>query len=392
MKILFVIGLAPLANFRTKGYAVINRIKEYKKLGIECEIVCPVNYFSSDILGRITEKRASYPRTRTRILGDIEIQYPRYYSIPRKSGIFRIVEPSIEITKPDLIITHWGPTGWGSLPAAKRAGILFIQYFHGSDIHTIPKKNKYCLRETRRLLTESNLCFFVSNDLQNKAEGLIGRKIRNGYVIPNGIDPAIFKLLDLSAVCEFRRSLGISSNKKIIGFVGNLIPIKGLLDFPGIIRELKMNFRKSDLFFIFVGDGPLKPYLEKSLRSTKFEFIFTGEVKPETVAQYLNLFDVMILPSLKEGWPCVVLESFACGTPVISSNNGGGSEIIEQLPMCGKIVNRDNDFAYRFASEIDKILSVKKERECLSQKSRVFSWKELVKREISIINSSCANK
>jgi len=53
----------------------------------------------------------------------------------------------------------------------------------------------------------------------------------------------------------------------------------------------------------------------------------------DDVYKYMELMDVLILPSRNEGWQCVVLEAQACGVPVVGSDNWGISEVIEDGGM-----------------------------------------------------------
>ena len=91
--------------------------------------------------------------------------------------------------------------------------------------------------------------------------------------------------------------------------------------------------------------------------------------------------DVMILPSKNEGWPCVVLEAQACGVPVVGSSNGG---IPEAIGDGGIVVEEGEDFEKRFAEAVVELLKNPIERDYLRERALGFSWKNIVKQEVTV--------
>ena len=82
------------------------------------------------------------------------------------------------------------------------------------------------------------------------------------------------------------------------------------------------------LIFLIIGDGPLKMNIEdsNSLINEKTELI--GWVDDEKLSEYLNRMKILIIPSYTEGLPNVMLESMACGTPVLANSVGSIPDII----------------------------------------------------------------
>ena len=70
--------------------------------------------------------------------------------------------------------------------------------------------------------------------------------------------------------------------------------------------------------------------MQKTLLKNNFSdnITFLGHVSHEDLPSYYNMADILTLPSDMEGIPMVILESLACGTPVVSSNVGGIPDII----------------------------------------------------------------
>jgi glycosyltransferase involved in cell wall biosynthesis len=111
--------------------------------------------------------------------------------------------------------------------------------------------------------------------------------------------------------------------------------------------------------------------------------IFTGRLPQKDVAKYMSAMDVMVLPSRNEGWPCVVLEAQTCGTCVVGSSNGG---IPEAIGFDEYVVKEGENFEERFVRKVIDVLKSSYDRNKLIQRAKEFTWEEIVRREISILN------
>lgn len=137
-------------------------------------------------------------------------------------------------------------------------------------------------------------------------------------IIPNGIDLNRFKFLP-ELRNRLRSELGISPSTIIIGHIGQFIIAKNhsfLID----LME-KMTNEGLDIKLFCVGDGPLLCDIKKLVRNKGLEnkVIFPGRTaEPE---KYFQIFDIMVMPSLHEGLPFVLLEAQASLLPVIVSSN-----------------------------------------------------------------------
>ena len=115
-------------------------------------------------------------------------------------------------------------------------------------------------------------------------------------------------------------------DKKIILYVGNLLPHKNL---NGLLEGFAQMKSRENCRLVLVGkafDGRTRETREKELGLEGLT-IHAGMVSQEDLVNFYNLADLFVLPSLYEGFGLPVLEAFACGTPVACSNTSSLPEV-----------------------------------------------------------------
>ena len=281
-----------------------------------------------------------------------------------------------------IIHAHWVyPHGYIATLLAKKYHIPSIVTAHGSDIHTIPQKNRTVKKYTLKTLNSADKVIFVSHALLDSATEL-GYSGENAVVIPNGIDMKYFYPMEKEEA--LKRTGWKQTKRHVVGFVGNLIPVKRADKFVEIFSEIQRQIL--DVEFILIGDGDLTDDIRSSISDAGLTVTFAGRVPHEDVCCWMNLFDVMILPSRNEGWPCVVLEAFGCGTPVVGSQNGGVAEAIGGL--CPSVAEGDG-FEKRFADAVCEVLTGECpiEIDSLISRAKEYTWETTVKKEIDVYMS-----
>jgi glycosyltransferase involved in cell wall biosynthesis len=154
--------------------------------------------------------------------------------------------------------------------------------------------------------------------------------LKNIQVIYNGVDLNVFK--PKSNLDELKIKYNIPLQKFIVLFVAELSlanPFKGGDILIEIINEFK---NRSDILFLTIGGNSSDYPNVISLPYIADEVI---------ISDLYGLSDVMLYPTKADNLPLVVLESMACGTPVISSNIGGISEIIDDTKN-GFLIDENN--------------------------------------------------
>jgi len=87
--------------------------------------------------------------------------------------------------------------------------------------------------------------------------------------------------------------------------------------------------KRKDIKFIILGKGPLEHYLKKKIEQLHIDDSVELYGFVDNVYNYILHFDIVIIPSLWEGFPVVALESMACGKPIIATKAGDMPEIIQ---------------------------------------------------------------
>ncbi len=143
-------------------------------------------------------------------------------------------------------------------------------------------------------------------------------------VVYNGLD--FSEIPKINEIKSSKKEMDFE-DKKVIGMVANFRGMKGHACFIEMTEFLLKE--RSDLHFIFVGEGCEKVQYEEQVqkRGIALHFHFLGRVS--LIYEALNLMDIFVLPSEWEGFPVSILEAMAWGIPVIATNVGGVPEIVE---------------------------------------------------------------
>lgn len=162
-------------------------------------------------------------------------------------------------------------------------------------------------------------------------------------IVPNSLDEKEYFIKEKSQILTERHHL---QNSKIILTICRLSPAeRDNKGYAKVIRALPEALRSvPDAKYLLVGGGDDLDNMKSLVKELHLEnkVILTGPAKQEEMVDYYNLADVFILPSLREGFPALVLlESLACGRPVIGGNQEGAERALLNGEL-GLIVDAEN--------------------------------------------------
>jgi len=249
----------------------------------------------------------------------------------------------------DIVHTHCHKPNTTGRLAAKLAGVpVVITNEHNVDSW----KSNWQLTLDRRLATYSDRIIAVSEAVKNFYVENANIPADKFEVIYNGVDLDFWQnnILSQETIAEKKTKLGLSQDDKVIVNIGRLHPQKGHEYLFRAVRKIIP--RMKNLKFLIVGDGSMKDSLEllSERLGIKKYVIFTG--KRDDIKDILCFSDISVLSSIREGFSNVILESMACGKPVIATDVGGNNEIIIDGENGFIVPSRDED------TLADKILAL----------------------------------
>ncbi len=237
-------------------------------------------------------------------------------------GIFIVTPLVILLEKPDVIHSHGLVAGTAGVFWGRIFGIRSVISTH--NIYNIPETGVY-RRYVTCLFNNASFVLCLSEQSAREIRVLTGES-KNIKVFTYWIDLKRFKKIINAKVI-----LGWSG-KFVVLFVGRLVAEKGIQELLEAMKSWNKN-----IYLAIAGDGPLKDSV-KSMKSNISNLIYLGKIGQENLSLYYSASDVLIIPSThEEGFGRVILESLACGTPVIGARRGAIPEAMDDT--VGELIN-----------------------------------------------------
>ena len=160
-------------------------------------------------------------------------------------------------------------------------------------------------------------------------------------MIPNGVNADVYGENKKDDLASFRSKFALPQ-EKIVLFVGRLVYEKGV---HVLVNAIPKVLGKVDAKFIIVGNGYMKDQLSELVKGMGFthKVLFTGFVDDETLTKLQRCADVSVVPSLFEPFGIVALEAMAAKSPLVVSDTGGLSEIVEHDVDGAKVYTSNPD-------------------------------------------------
>ncbi len=230
--------------------------------------------------------------------------------------------------KCEIVHTHSSKAGILGRLAARIAKTKFILHtVHGwsfNEYQPLLIKRLFILLEKIAARWTTKLICVSKKDIETALKYKIANREKI-VLIRYGISKEAFQFQNLN-IAEKRAELVIKNNGPIVAMVSCLKPQKSPQDYIKAAAIVKKDIPEAN--FLIIGDGILR---KKVLRladnlGLNGSLLFKGWRRD--IPEILSVIDVLVLSSLWEGLPVVLLEAMASGKPVIATNVGGTSEII----------------------------------------------------------------
>jgi teichuronic acid biosynthesis glycosyltransferase TuaC len=371
------------------GVFVETRLRELLRSGqTDTKVVAPVPWFPSTgaRFGRYAAM-ARTPQRETR--NGIDVWHPRYVALPKigmtaaplllalgaLGALRRLAREGFDF---ELIDSHYYyPDGVAAAVLAHLLDKPFTITARGSDLNVI---RHYALPRSmmRWAGRRADASIGVSQALVDVLRGW-GIDRHQLHVIRNGVDLQRFRPLPRD---EMRRTLQLQGTPVLMS-VGNLLEGKGhhvVIDALHLLLPSRPRAR-----LLIVGEGPHRPALEGRVRDLGIAHAvtFTGALPNEELARWYSAADVLVLASRSEGWPNVLLESLACGTPVVTTNVGAAPEMVRHAAV-GRIVDRPDPASV--ADAVADVLSMPVDREAVRAHASDFGWESTTQAQLRLFH------
>lgn len=366
MKILTFSTLFPNTEKPGHGIFVETRLRHLVASGqVESHVVAPIGWFPSKHprFGDYA-RLAKVPKSEVR--HGLQVEHPRFPVIPKvgmnvapfllaqaaRPRIARLLDEGYDF---DLIDAHYFyPDGVAAAMLARWFNKPLVITARGSDITLLPQ---YAL--PRRMITwaakRADAVITVCNALREEviALGVPGERVTS---LRNGVDLQLFRPGERTPNTSFT-----------LLTVGHLVPVKAQ---ELIIAALPL---LPDARLVVAGDGPNRGMLESLARELKVEtrVQFLGAVPQAQLREHYNNADALVLASSREGWANVLLESMACGTPVVASRVYGTPEVVA-APEAGVLMRERSPQGV--ADAVDALRKNYPERAATRRYAEGFSW------------------
>lgn len=230
----------------------------------------------------------------------------------------------------DIVHSHSSKAGLLSRIAAKRAGVKVNAYTAHGFVFNEPMTRimKWLYKSVEGFASKlgTDLILVSERDFRLANELGFGSAETNVH-IPNGIDfPDRIDISERKASMRssLRHEYGISDEAILFGVIANFYETKGHRYLVEAFNTLVAEYPELDLRLILIGQGEL---LERIRNMSSESVIFTGYLKDAEVM--IDSFDCLVLPSVKEGFPFVILEGIKHMVPIIATDVGDVRIVLE---------------------------------------------------------------
>jgi glycosyltransferase involved in cell wall biosynthesis len=239
---------------------------------------------------------------------------------------YRTLTKRLTELKPDVVHTHSSKAGILGRWAAHRAKVpAVVHTIHGLAFTASTSRminSVYRMLERRTAPLTTKIVCVADAMAEQSLRAKIGRPeqyvtVYSGMETQPFLDPPVPR-------AEMRRRLGLSDGHVVVGTIARLFHLKGHED----LLSRQLCDRHPNLRFLWVGDGLLRPALERRIADLglRDRFILTGLLPPERIPELAGAMDILVHPSRREGLARAIVQGQLAGAPAIAYDIDGNRE------------------------------------------------------------------
>lgn len=384
LRVLSLSSVYPNPSEPTYGIFVRLRLQAIASHGASVRVLAPVPRldYASGAKNLFSGSRVDYRQ----MDGEIEVLHPRWSYPPGGGGLngvflFAALVRQVRRLRSEfpfhLLDAHFGhPEGVAAWLLSAAVGCPYVVTLRGSET----RHAEYGLRRflMARAVRGAQRVIAVSEPLRQFAISL-GASPGRVKTIPNGINVEVFFPRNRA---EARRKLRIPIDRAVILSAGYLIERKGHHRVVQCLPALRKKGIQVELWIAGSPgrEGAFEPVIMRLVAELGMEqqVRFLGQAPASEMPDLMSAADVLCLASSREGWPNVVNEALACGTPVVATDVGAVPEMLPSEEY--GYVTPLNDAA-ALEQALEKALRKEWDRAAIAAWGQSRSW-EQVGREV----------
>ena len=381
LNLLTVSTLFPNPVQKTHGLFVETRLRELIATGeVTARVLAPIPWLPAFVRYPALGPLHQVPRQLVR--DGLQIYHPRYLVIPKfgmsltpytlyramRRALIGILESGYRV---DLLDAHYFyPDGVAAVWLAQEFGLPVVITARGTDINLIPQYPRP-RRLIQRAAEGADGMVAVCQALKDTMVEL-GVASERIIVLRNGVDLTRFRPIDRR---EARGTLNLV--RPTLASVGHLVERKGHHHVIGALAQLPA------MDLLIVGGGEERKALEQlaARLGVSDRVRFMGAVDQDALRLIYNAVDALVLASSREGWANVLLESMACGTPVVASAVWGTPEVVA-APEAGVLMPSLD--AAGVASGVNRLFSHLPRRDDTRRYAQGFAWEPTTQGQLTL--------
>jgi glycosyltransferase involved in cell wall biosynthesis len=254
---------------------------------------------------------------------------------------YQRIKELIEKFRPDIVHTHAAKSGVIGRMAAEACNVpVVVHTFHGHVFHSYFNewKTKTFIHIERYLARRSTGIVAISPSQKEELAGIYKICPEDKIdIIPLGLDLDKFVQNQDQKRQQFREQYQIEDDEITIGIVGRIVPIKNHSLFVAAAARLAASTSKK-LRFVIVGDGDMRSQMEGEFKGAGIDYAYYPEDQRKATAfctswltnmdEVFAGLDIVALTSHNEGTPVSLIEAQAASRPIVSTNVGGVTDVV----------------------------------------------------------------
>jgi len=308
------------------------------KKGHEVNVIMPENTIHYDEIPGVKMHPVFFRHEET-IEGALPFNFPCFTTHPRSvmtfyelddkqlqmylSAFEKVINKVVDEFKPDII--H-GQHIWLLTWLAIKTGVPYVVTAHGTDLMGYRQGERFRKHAEEAALGAKRI-ITISNDNNELVRNMFPDSANKAVFMQNGYDTERF-YPEPVPIEMIKEMLGINLKDKYVFFAGKLAHFKGidvLLDAAKIYE----NDNPGTISTVLAGAGELEGALKQQAKDNGLKDVhFVGHLNSTQLRKLYSTAGVSVVPSRREPFGLVAIEALACGCPVVATNQGGLTDII----------------------------------------------------------------